>query len=658
MAEGQTTKRVLRFGVFEVDTHACELFKHGIRIKIQDQPFQVLLMLMERSGEIVSREDLRQRLWQEQTFVDFDHSLNIAVNKLRDCLGDSADNPRFVETLPRRGYRFLVPVTVVKEEVLDFPARPLPRPPATRAKPAEPADEPESVAIPVGEDMDEPAPPPGRFKWTLQRIGIAVGVVVVLILMVLSAQVWRQPRNSPGKKLMLAILPLESLSKDPGEEYFISGLHDEMISQLGRMHASRLGVIARTSVLQYVNSRKSIQEIGRELNVDYVLEGTVRRSGDRIRITVQLIKVSDQTPMWSEQFERMVADVIGIQTDIARRVSESLALELLPGEREEMERAATSNPGAYEAYLRGRYNWNQRTEDGFLKAIVYFEDAAAKDAQFAPAYAGLADCYNLIGGYGFQPPVQAYPKAKAAAEKALSLNPNLAEAHAAIGFANFYYDWDWAASEKSFQRALAANPNLSTAHQWYGEYLHAMGRLEEAEAQFRRALEMDPFSLALNDDLGWLMLSRKRNDEAIEQFRKTQGLDPSWTSGYTSMAFALARAGKAAAALEEMEKLRRASGESTAYLETLGYVQALAGQKTEAVNTLKQLVGRTPSLHISPYSTALIQLGLGEKTKALDELERGLQLHESWMPWLKVHPEWDALRNEPRFQALLRSLNL
>jgi len=657
MAEGSSSKRILRFGVFELDTHAGELFKHGIRIKIQDQPFQVLLMLLDRSGEVVTREELRQRLWTEQTFVDFDHSLNIAVNKLRDCLGDSAENPRFVETLPRRGYRFLVPVTLVKEEVVSLPdkpdkaARAVSRPSGQEMRAAASA-EPARTEV----SGDEPYFPEGR-----RAFPRGMAVLALLATVALAGWIW-QTLHKPGahtaNKIMLAVLPLESLSNGPSEEYFISGLHDEMISQLGRMHSSRLGVIARTSVLQYANTRKSIQEIGRELNVDYVLEGTVRRSAGRIRITVQLIKVSDQTPMWSEQFERRVADVIAIQGDVARRVADSLALELLPDERAAMERAATGNMGAYEDYLRGRYNWNQRTEEGFLKAIVYFEDAARKDPQFALAYAGLADCYNLMGGYAFQPPAQAYPKAKAAAAKALDLDPNLAEAHAAMGFAQFYSDWDWARAEQSFQRALAANPNLASARQWYGEYLHAMGRLDEAETQFHRAIEVDPFSLALNDDQGWLLLSQKRNVAAIEQFRKARSLDPGWISGYTSLAFALARAGRTGEALGELEELRRSKGETTGYLETLGYVQGLAGKASDAQKSLRELSQRGRAVNISQYSLALIHLGLGEKEQALAALERGAEQRDPWMPWLKAHPEWDGLRAEPRFQTVLRKVGL
>ena len=636
MTEKIPSKRILRFGVFQVDTRSGEVFKHGIRLKLQDQPFQVLLMLLERPGEVVARDEIRQRLWSENTFVDFDHSLNIAINKLRDCLGDSADNPRFIETLPRRGYRFLAPV--ISEE-LNPPQAPAPASPRLETETWEGRNTPEEV------------------RQAHHRIKLALFALVALVAAVSWA--WSSLQTSRlapsvGKR-MLAVLPFENLSGDAGEEYFISGLHDELISQLGRMHSAQLGVIARTSVLQYANTRKPIQEIGRELSVDHVLEGTVRRAGGRIRISVQLVQVSDQNTLWSEQFEREAADVVGIQTEVARRVADSLAIELLPSGRAALERAATSNMGAYEDYLRGRFHWNQRTEPDFLRGVAYFEDAIRKDPQFAQAYAGLSDCYNLLGGYGFLPPAQAYPKAKAAAGKALEIDPGLAEAHAAMAFAQFYFDWDWHGAQTSFQKAMRANPNYAPALQWYGEFLHAMGRLEESEAAFRRALEMDPFSLALNDDLGWVLLSRKQTDAAIEQFLKTQRLNPAWYSG---LAFALARAGRTAEALRELEQIQKLSGQNIALIETRGYAHALAGNRVRALEALADLRARARGSHVSPYSLALIQTALGEKHKALDELERALAQREAWLPWLKSHPEWDPLRSEPRFQAILKQLAL
>ena len=637
---------ILKFGVFQVDARTGELFKHGIRIKIQDQPFQVLLMLLEKSGEVVTREELRQRLWSEQTFVDFDHSLNIAVNKLRDALGDSAENPRFVETLPKRGYRFLAPVTV--EDLAPRPAAA----PATVATPAASIPKLETGTWEGRASSDE-------IHTAQRRLKLYIFAAVFLVAAAIAGWRWAAGRGAPlAGKLMLAVLPLENLSGDAKQDYFISGLHDEMISQLGRMHSTRLGVIARTSVLQYAATRKSIQEIGRDLRVDYVLEGTVRRAQDRVRIAVQLVKVSDQTPMWSEQYERMVADVIEIQTDVARRVAAALSLQLLPDERTAMERASTSNMGAYEDYLRGRFNLNRRSEDGFLQAIVYFEDAARKDPKFALAYAGLADCYNLMGGYAFQPPSQAFPKAKAAAARALELKPDLAEARAALAFSSFYFDWNWNAAEGGFKNAIDANPNYAPARQWYAEFLHAMGRFDEADAQFRRALELDPFSLPLNDDLGWLMLSRAQNDAAIAQFRKTQALDPDWTSGYTSLAFALARAGQHTEAFAELERLKQRKGESGAYLEALGYVQALAGQKSNAEATLAVLSRRAGVTPTSPYSMALIRVALGDPQTALAELNRGFVRREPWLVWLRTHPEWQPLQSEPEFQSLLRRIGL
>ncbi len=639
---GASGGQVFRFGVFQADARSGELFKHGLRIRLQDQPFQVLLALIESPGEVVTREDLRKRLWPDNTYVDFDHSLNIAINKLRDALGDAAGNPRFIETLSRRGYRFLAPVQATAE---DPPA-------ATRSSGTAP-----------------PPPSPGRTAaggWTRAVI------LATALLAALAGARWLAPRilgSGPPRqphRQMLAVLPFENLTQDAGQEYFINGLTEEIIAQLGRMRAARLGVIARTSVQQYRGAQKPVAQIGRELNVDYVLEGSVRlmraRPGqhpaDRVRIAVQLVKAADQVQLWSEQFEREVADVFAIQTDVARRVADSLALELLPAEEAALGRAATADMAAYEAYLRGRFYWNRRTEEDFLKGVVYFEDAIRRDPKYAQAYAGLADCYNLLGGYGFQPAVRAFPQAQAAAARALELNPALAEAHASMAFTQFYFEWNSAGAEQSFRRAIELNPNYAPARQWHGEFLHATGRLEEAAAELRRALELDPFSPAINDDLGWVLLSQGKVRPAAEQFRATLQLDPRWPSAHLSLSFALAREGHFAEALAQVERARELVGDSMAVVEGRGYAHALAGRKAEAERAARTLETRRRTAHISAYNLALIYTALGRKEQALRVLETGLQQREIWLVWLKTHPEWDGLRDEPRFAEILKRIRI
>ncbi len=624
-----------RFGVFQADPRTGELYKHGIRLKLQEQPFQVLLMLLERPGEVVSREQLRQRLWAETTFVDFDHCLNIAMNKLRDTLSDSAENPRFIETLPKRGYRFIAPVE---------------RPEKAAAAPA-PAT---SATV---EQSKAPEAKQGVRWWWVAAAALVVFVGVMWV-------VWQgreMPRGAnPARagRLMLAVLPFEDLTADAQQEYFIAGLTDELIAQLGRMHASQLGVIARTSVLQYAGTRKPVAEIGRELNVGYVLEGSVRREGDRVRITAQLIQVSDQTHLWAQTFDRKADDVLRVQSEVAHEVAGALALELLPGEQEAMERMPTEDMGAYDDYLRGRHFWNRRTEADFVKAIGLFQSAIAKDAKFARAHAALADTYNLMGGYAFRPAPEVFPQAKEAARRAMELDPMLSASYAALGFAAFNYDWDFGEAEKQFREALRRNPNNAAAHQWYAELLHAWGRVGEAREEIERAAELDPLSMAVMDDTGWILVSEGKLEEAVRQFEAEAELNPQWAYAYYSLASAHVYREDFSKARAALERALAAGGETARYLQVLGMAQAFGGEKQQARETLGKLLARPERERGPRYGLAAVYAGLGENDAAIALLERAFAERDSWMVWLRTYPEWAPLRGDPRFQDLVRRMKL
>src|SRR5215470_392810 len=388
---------LVRFANCEVDLPAGEIRKAGIRIHIQHQPFRILEALLERPGEVVTREELRSRIWPNESFGDFDQALNIAVTKLRNALGDSAERPRFIETLPRRGYRFIADVQ---------------QPPA-------------SASI-------------------------------------------------VGKK-MLVVLPFDNLNGDPGQEYFVDGLTEELIAQLGQLNPKRLGVIARTSAVQYKATKKSIREIAKELNVEYVLEGSVRREGERVRITAQLIQVVDQTHLWSQSYDREMRDILGVQQDVARHVGRAMAFELFP-EHPGPRIPAVTDPAAHEALLRGRFYWGQRSEEAVKKAIEFFEQALALDPRLAPAYSGLADCSTLLCWFGALTPNEAGPRAGDAAKRALELDATQSEAHASLALVHYWYEWDWARAEDEFRRAIALNPSYAAAHHWYSAYLTSLGR--------------------------------------------------------------------------------------------------------------------------------------------------------------------------------------
>jgi TolB-like protein/DNA-binding winged helix-turn-helix (wHTH) protein len=452
--EPQTVTPVIRFGVFELDLAAGELRKSGIKVRLQEQPFQILSLLLERPGQVVTRDEIQQKLWPDGTFVDFEHSLNAAVKRLREALEDSADNPQFVETVPRRGYRFIYPVEGH----------------AARSR---------------------------RWVWALALAALPALLTLLLALNVggLRDRLW--PRaDSPAKRIMLAVLPCDNLSGDPEQEYFSDGMTDEMIAQLGRLQPARLGVIARTSAMHYKGTDKHVDEIGRELGVEYILECSVRREGDRVRITAQLIQVSDQTHLWAASYERELAGIFAIQSEVSRQIARSLEVELLPAERARPSGAGTINPEAYEAYLKGRYFWNKRTEEGIKKSLDYFQQAVARDPDYALAYSGLADAY-LVGIFvGYLPSQDNHPKGLAAALRAVELDDTLAEAHASL--ANFEIG-NWLVEEKELKRAIELNPNYAPARIWYAMHLSARGRHEEALAEGKKALELDPGPIRRGD---------------------------------------------------------------------------------------------------------------------------------------------------------------
>jgi TolB-like protein/DNA-binding winged helix-turn-helix (wHTH) protein/Flp pilus assembly protein TadD len=622
-----------RFGVFQLDVAAGELFKHGIRLKLQDQPIQVLTFLLERAGEVVSREELRQRLWGDDTYVDFDHSLNISVNKLRDALSDSASTPRFIETLPRKGYRFIAPVTS------DLP------------EPASPPAE-EAVAAPT------PLPPPVQKQETHRALIITAAAVVLVVGLVVWMRSWLiHPGETKGKMLM-AVLPFENLTGNHEEDFFIAGLNEEMITQLGRLHPSQLAVIARTSVAQYGEQTKPVDQVARDLHVSYVVEGSVRHVNGRFRITAMLIQASDQTQLWAETYDVAMGDILKLQEGIAHRVSDSLALEFLPEAQQQLQVTHTQNSDAYEAYLRGRYLWSFETRSSMDQAIAEFQRSIQLDPNYAPAYAGLADAYLVLGGYGFVPADQAFPEGKKAAARALELAPTLSDGYSSLGFAAYYYDWNWQEAERLLRKAIALEPNNPLAHEYYCSFLHIMGRLDEAETENRIATELDPKSGWMHDDRGWLLLTRRKPEEAAAEFQKAISLNPRFPVAHLSLAVAYDRMQQYDKALAEVKLAEDGGAEPTRVLEILGSTQALSGDMRSAQATLDTLVSGKVNGRISPYSVALVATAMGHKQQALDWLERGYREKETWLPWVAVLVEWQSLRQEPRFMELLRKMKL
>ena len=630
----------LRFGVFELDLRAGELRKHGLRIRIQEQPFQVLAMLLEHPGDVVTREELQKKLWPADTFVDFDHGLNKAISKIREALSDSVESPRFVETVARRGYRFLAEVKVVDIAPSRSPEL------ATLPHPVAEAGD-------GGELAGKPAIPKRAQSALTWKISTSV-----LLLLVVSLSVWKlHSWNRPSLVIRsVAVLPLESLSSDASQDYFADGMTDELISDLGQISALR--VISRTSVMVYKHARKPLPQIARELNVDAVVEGTVVRSGDRVRITAQLIDASSDKHLWSQSYEGELRDTLALQNQVARAIADQIRINVNPQEQAALKNVKVVNPQAYESFLKGRYFWNKRTADGLKVALAYFNQANDEDPKYAPAYSGLADTYSLLGDwqYAVMTPKEALPKAKAAATKALELDGALGEAHNSLAFCLDGFDWDFDAAGKEFRRAIELNPSYATAHHWYAWHLSLLGRYDEAIAEMRKAENLDPLSLIINADLAELLVLAHSYDESIRQSRKTIEMDPNFALAHNQLAQAYLQKHMIDEAVAELQKAAQLSGGSPTVMANLARAYVASGKRGEAIKLLSGLKKRSNATYSHGSEIAVIYAALGDTDQAMNWLEKGFE--ERFNPGVLLRPGFDPLRSDPRFQDLARRIGL
>jgi len=629
-----------RFGVFELDLRAGELRKHGLRVRLQEQPFQILVMLLDHPGEVVTREELQKKLWPADTFVDFDHGLNKAINKIREALGDSAESPRFVETVARRGYRFLVEVKLAD-------AAPLPN--SALATQPSPATE-------IGDRPPLAGNLPAR-KSLLPLPALKISVFALLLLTAALA-IWKfHSSNRPSPAIRsLAVLPLESLSSDASQDYFADGMTDELIADLGQISALR--VISRTSVMVYKHARKPLPQIARELNVDAVVEGTVLRSGDRVRITAQLIEASSDKHLWSQSYEGELRDTLALQNQVARAIAEQIRINVNPQEQAALKNVKVVNPRAYESYLKGRFFWNKRTADGLKVALAYFNQAIDEDPNYAQAYSGLADTYALLGDwqYAVMTPKEALPKAKAAAIKALELDTALGEAHNSLAFCLDGYDWDFDSAGKEFRRAIELNPGYATAHHWYAWHLSLLGRYDEAIAEMKKAENLDPLSLIINADLAELLVLAHLSDESIQQSRKTIEMDSNFAFAHNQLAQAFLQKHLNEEAVAELQKALQLSPGSPTIMANLARGYVASGKRGEALKLLNDLKKRSNSTYSHGSEIAVIYAALGDTDQAMNCLEKSYQ--ERFNPGVLLRPGFDPLRSDPRFQALVRRIGL
>jgi TolB-like protein/DNA-binding winged helix-turn-helix (wHTH) protein/Tfp pilus assembly protein PilF len=609
----------LTFGIFKVDLKASELRKAGIKQKLAPQPFQVLQALLERPGEVVTREQLRDLLWPDHTFVDYDLALKKAVNRLRDVLGDSAASPRFIETIPRQGYRFLAEVRAVASSV-----------------PSPPAD--------------------ARVYWKL-AVGLSCATAAALLFAFnvgkLRSRIFAYSR--PAEIRSIAVLPLQNLSNDPAQEYFTEGITDALTTDLAQIGSLR--VISRTSAVQFKGSRETLPQIGRDLNVDAIVEGTVARTESHVRITAQLIDANSDHHLWARSYERDLKDVLALQDEVARDIAEEIRIKLTPKERTLLTRVQAIDPEAHDDYLRGRFWWSKRTAEGEWKGLDYFQKAIAKEPNYALAYAGVADSYLVLGHHGRMAPREALPKAKQAAIKALELDPSLAEAHTSLATVKLAYDWDWPGAENEFKQALALNPNYSTAHHWYSHYLVPMGRLDEAIQELERARELDPFSAPVNDFLGMTLYFDRQYDDAIRQFRRALEMHPEMTEWHDEIANTYEQKNSLAEAFAERQQTVRLNGDTqlAASLEQVYQHSGYKGYLAARIQSQEQAskFGSVDNMHLAHLCAIL-----GDQAHALHYLENAYDERNPWLLNVQVDPAMDSLRSSAGFRDLIRRIGL
>ena len=660
MGSGQVRiQDTIRFGEdFELDFQSYKLRRSGRVLKLERIPMEVLFFLVEQRGQLVTRDQIIERIWGKDVFLDTDNSINGAIRKIRQVLKDDPGQPQFVQTITGKGYRFIAEVgePIGEKSAAQEPLRPLPPQSLTEVEPL-PAPQPQTLAA-RGYSATEK---PGKWRRPL-FVGIAVALTAAAALGAYM-QWFRSARpQPPGGRLMLAVLPFENLTGDAGQEYFSDGLTEEMITRLGNLDPQHLGVIARTSAMHYKNGRERLDQIGRELGVQYVLEGSVRRDSQKVRITAQLIQVKDQTQVWARQYDRDLRDVLTLQSEIAQEIAGETQLALSSHKPFDVVRQPPLSPDsieAYDLYLKGRFFWNQRTPRGFEQAIQCFQQAIAKDPNNARAHAGLADSYAMMSSYYLVPQNEFMPKARAAALKALERDEGLAEAHTSLALVTENYDWDWQTAEKEYRRAIQLGPNYATAHQWYAEYLAFEGRFDEAFAESERARQLDPLSLIIAADKGAILYFSRQYDRAIEQFRAVLDMDPNFPRAHMVL-FAYVQKGQFAAALAEVENWRRVDDIPSPWpWAAEAYVDGRAGKPAQAQRALEKLEQVNRQWHLDPAPMlALAYAGINNKDKAFAWLHKEYMEHSNAVTTLKVDPVYDSLRSDPRFQELLRGVRL
>ena len=618
-----------KFGQFELDLRSYELKRDGEPLRIEKMPMELLIFLVEHHGQLVTREQIIERLWGKHIFLDTEQGVNTAIRKIRQVLLDDPEKPQFLETVVGKGYRFVSNVTVKGNE-----------------------------SPPSREDL----PPPHGPQMTRNRtrnLWLIGTVSVLLLLGVVLWAVWYRIAWATKPRITtsfhsIAVLPLENLSGDPSQEYFADGITDALITQLAKLHGLR--VISRTSIMQYKSLRKPLPDIARDLSVDAVVEGSVSRSGNHVRVTAQLVDAHADRHLWAEEYDRDLREILSLQSELARDIAEKVRANISSEEQLLMARAGTVEPAAYESYLRGRSFWNQRTPAGLKQSIIHFQHAIELDPRYAEAYSGLADAYTALGYTSYWAPKDSFPKAREFANKALQIDSSLAEARASLAYVKLYYDWDWKGAEEELQRAIAVNPNYATAHHWYSVLLTARGRHDEALSEIGRAHELDPLSVPINTDIGFELYYARRYEEAISHLRSVLQTSPKFPLAHLWLGRAYEQKGMYPEAITEFEQAGTALKDWPVIIAAAGHAYGQWGHKSDATAALRRMNELTNEEYVTPYGIALIFAGMNDKEHAIQWLQNAYEDRSHWLVWLNLDPRFDNVRTDPRFQELLQRM--
>ena len=668
-SEPAGVEQPIRFGEgYEVELRPRRLRRGRHVLKLERIPFEILLLLLEHRNETVTRDQIVSRVWGHGVFMDTDNSIRGAIRKLRQVLQDDAETPRFIQTVTGQGYRFVALVTTPKEPS----AASEPQAAGLRTSDRDFVSELDSwlqvrrLRL-VEPDQDRTAEKTKAgtgqanrksYRWLF--VGAAALLSVACLLSFLVVWGWRRAPNPPTHsqgKIVLAVLPFENLSRDPDQEFFSDGLTEEMIAQTGKLNRDRLTVVARSSVAKYKGTNLAAKEIGKELNADYLLQGTVRRSSDRVRITVQLVEAQNQTDLWTESYDRDLKDLLAVQDSVVQSIASQIHIALTEEQKTRLANPRQTRPEAYEAYLKGRYHWNKRTANGMQKAEHYFQQAIDSDPTYAAAYSGLADCNSGLAWHGFKSPADALPKAYAAARKAVEIDPQSAEAHASLGLV-FSHGWNWAGAEAEFRRALELDPQYANAHQWYGDYLSIKSRHDKALAEASRARELDPLNLMIGTWVALRYYQARDYSRAIEQGRNSVEQDSNFAAAHLLLGESYVQGGLSSEGVSELKRAASLSGGNPLYMAQVAVALAAAGRRREALGIAHELETISRKRYVSPYGLAQIYAALKSDEDTFKWLQAAYRDHAVWMDYLAVDPIFDRYRSDHRFQELLRRIDL